>query len=181
MIPSALRRPITFMALALVGALSLILAAWHGQRATAAERERSHARLTEIRARLAQLPERIEHLRREGDPRPALGARGFIGRGDRLAWISALARVQAEIPSAQLAWQLEPGRPGTLPGLTATAMQLDLAPMDPSRLRAWLDALDRQRVGVYSVEHCDWTPAAQTPRMQCRLIWWTWQGTGDRP
>lgn len=181
MIPPALRRPIALLGLALAGSLSLILAAWQWQRTAAAERERASADLTEIRARLVQLPKRIEHLRREGDPRPTLRAHGFIGLGDRLAWISALARVQAEIPLTQLAWQLEPARPGPLPGLTTTAMQLDLAPMDPQRLRTWLDALDRQRVGVYSVEHCDWTPAEQTPRMHCRLIWWTWQETGDRP
>lgn len=181
MIPPALRRPVARLALALGVALSLILAAWLWQRAAATEHQSASAQLAEIRGRLAQLPERLVRLRDEGDPRADLRTRGFVGTGDRLAWISALARLQAAMPLTQLAWQVEPGRPGALPGLTATAMQLDLAPMDPQRLRAWLDALDRQAVGVYSVEHCDWTPAAQTPRMQCRLIWWTWQGTGDRP
>lgn len=180
MIPPALQTPVARLALVLGGAFSLILAAWLWQRAATAEHQAASARLAEIRGRLALLPERLARLRNEGDPRAMLRARGFIGAADRLAWISALARLQAAMPLTQLAWQVEPSRPGALPGLTATAMQLDLAPMDPSRLRVWLDALDRQGVGVYSVDRCDWTPAAQTPRMQCRLIWWTWQDEADR-
>lgn len=180
MIPPTLRRPVALLAFALVGALTLILAAWLWQGAAAAEYQAASARLAAIHGRLAHLPKRLGRLRNEGDPRPMLRTRGFIGAGDRLAWISALARLQSEMPLTQLAWQVEPTRPSTLPGLTATAMEVDLAPMDPLRLRAWLDALDRQGVGVYSIERCRWTPAGQTARMQCRLIWWTWQETGGR-
>ncbi len=173
MIPAALRPSLGVLALA--GGLAVLGITLHLHTQAAARMEQARAEWQNARARLAVLPQRLAEIETMRAHLPELRQRGFFGPERRLDLVSALARAQDGMGLKRLGWRLEAGRPVQTPGLTASPMAVELAPMDPQRLATWLDRLDGLGAGTFSVDRCDWSPGEEA-RMQCQLTWWTWNG-----
>ncbi len=180
--PPILRLPLAAFALAAVlgGAAYFTAAQLH--RASTLDRQQAELAGEAVRAALDQLPGRIAMVQSSGNLHADLERRGFIGSERRLDWISSLSRLRAELGLSHLSWRIEPRiNSAAMPGLVTSRMHLGLAPMDPERLRVFLDRLARESHGVFTTEHCDWLLDDPQGRMQCELIWWTWSGQGRAP
>ena len=178
MIPTPLRVPLAALILALLAGLGGVAAALHMHGKAVAARQQAQRAWAEAQAALEGLPQRIALVHAWRAHLMEQQRRGFVGHPRRLDWASALAQTQRDIALESVTWRLEPSRPTALPGLTATRMHLDLAPMTPAELGAWLTRLDALGGGLFTVEQCDWMPAVPPPRMQCTLNWWTLQTEG---
>ncbi|MDW8324749.1 MAG: hypothetical protein RMK60_11710 [Burkholderiales bacterium] len=178
MIPPELRRPAALAALGVFTALLSVSLALH-ERQQAARAYRAAAQTqAQAQAELARLPQRVADLRAAGHWQQDPAARAFLSGGDRLAWLTALAQTQAQLRLERFGWRLQAPQAGPLPGLSATAMQVDLLPLDAEGLHTWLARLERAGAGPFTVQSCDWSAGERPQRMHCRLLWWGWQGPG---
>lgn len=183
---------VLFLAMVLGGTL-LYTAALNRQASAHLELERETARLRAARDNLHLLPQRLARLQAAQPHFQRMAQRDFVGDGNRLDWVSALARVgrQAGVDDEgsnhppgidSLAWQLQPRRPhATLPDLWVTPMTLRLAPITAAGLGELLRRLSDEARGQFSVDSCQLTlhdPAAPAPtgQAECQLSWWNWHG-----
>ncbi len=181
MIPTAQRAAWATVVLLLLAGAAAVGVALHLHGAAAAARQQAEQAWRDAQARLERLPARIAQARPLRGQLAELDRRGFVGAARRLDWVSALARSQRALALESIAWRLEPGRPTALTGLGATRMHLDLGPMTPDGLAAFLQHLDGLGQGLFTVAQCDWTLEPLPQRMQCSLDWWNFQGSGDSP
>ena len=124
---------------------------------------------------LAQIPERLARDRAQAATRAQLQAAGFTGEEDRLDWIGTLARLQNDLQLERLTWRLAPREASNLgPGLRRSRMEIDLAPVDSTRLSQFFDQLRRQARGRYTLHACTLMPEAGRGVATCSLDWWTW-------
>lgn len=190
---------VLFLAMVLGGTL-LYSSALNRQAGARLELERQTARLREARDNLRLLPQHLARLQTAQPQFECMARRDFVGDGNRLDWVSALARVgrgtdpgvaddseQGINPPGidSLSWQLQPRRPhAALPGLWVTPMTLRLAPVSAAGLGELLRRLSDEARGQFSVDSCQLNlhdPAAPTPtgQAECQLSWWNWRGAGD--
>lgn len=179
----------------LVGGGLLYLAALNSQLAARQDLQRETERLRLARDDLRQLPQRLALAQAAEADFRRMARRGFFGDGDRLDWVSALARVGRQMGLREgatdsgagpgldsLTWQLEPRQPhATLPDLWVTPMTLRAAPLTPAGLGELLRRLAEEAHGLFSVDSCQLTLAgaaddSSAGQVECRLLWWNWRG-----
>lgn len=181
-VPPALRRPLAVFALA----LALGVAAWtfasHLRHEAFLEREWSERDWRAAQTALDELPARIALVERSDALYDDLVRRGFIGMEQRLRWISALSRLQAELGLDELSWRLGAQEASsTVANLGASRMELRVTPLAAAELRPFLERLALESGGLFTVEHCELALADSLGHAECRLVWWTWRGGGARP
>lgn len=142
-----------------------------------ASRETAAARQArEARARLQQ-------DRREAELFARIQRSGFLGPGDRTAWVTALGQARASLKLDSLSWRLAPRQPSRLaPGLWVSAMDLTTSRVDAEGLDALLDQLRKTAPGRFTVERCTLAlnPDGLSGQAECRLNWWTWEDAPAR-
>jgi hypothetical protein len=101
---------------------------------------------------------------------------GFLGPEDRVGWISALAKSQAQLQLASLSWRMSPQTTSPLAAnLNVSSMEFTASPLDPEKLTALLEHLRATAPGRFTVERCTLAldPNGRSGQATCRLNWWT--------
>lgn len=164
-----------FLALLAVGALAY-LAALDLQLDARDRLNRETARLRAAEQDLRSLPDRLAMADRSEADFRAMTRRGFVGPGDRLDWVSQLARLGREGGLDSLSWHIEPRRfDQGHHGLWVTPMTLRGSPITARGLDDLLGGLAETARGRFSVESCVLTAGDGPGQMECRLLWWNWQ------
>lgn len=193
--PDSLITALALFLIMLVGGAALYMAALNSLLAARQDLSRESEQLRVAREELRLLPQRIALAQAAETDFQRMARLGFDDDGDRLDWVSALARVGRRMglrteagaePTGNgvdsLTWQLEPRqRHAMMPGLWVTPMTLRIAPISPAGLGELLRGLAAEARGHFSVDSCalalDSAPdAPHAGQAECRLRWWNWRG-----
>lgn len=184
-LPNNLTLAVILFLVMLAGGATLYVLSLDSLLAARLNLSRQTALLHEARADLRQLPDRLALVRgAEADFRH-MARLGFPGSGDRLDWVSALARTGqamgmtggAESGVRGLTWQLEPRqRHPILADLWVTPMTLRAAPLSASQVGDLLSRLADEAQGSFTVDTCSLAGGQGAGQADCRLLWWNWGG-----
>ncbi len=123
----------------------------------------------------------------------ALVARGFVGEGNRLAWIEAVHLANRDARLYGLTYTLSPraAAPANLAGdlpLKQTRMALKMPLLVETDLPHFLSALHARAPGVFRIKRCRLSRIADTPPQsvnvpeldaECELLWFTLTTDGE--
>lgn len=147
------------------------------------QRAKGNEALHAAQTALRELPGEMAQLRAAEADFRTMTQRGFIGAGERIHWISTLARINQEPGPPQeagkglqtLAWQLDSQQPhNDIPHLWSTPMVLRAAPLSPQGLGALLDHLAAGARGRFTVDTCTLSASQGGGQVECHLSWWNW-------
>lgn len=172
--PRPLWLPLASLTLAVVlGGLAYGVT-WQLRDEAAAQRTRAERAWRAARADLAGMPARIALVRGAAPLHAHLERRGFLGPERRVEWLSALARVQAEMGLEGLSWRLGARTPDPRqPGLGSSSLVIHAVPMDAAGLRTFLRRLADASPGLFTVRRCTLVGDQGGGRAECVLDWWT--------
>lgn len=185
----ALRIPLLALAVALLASVALVVIT----RQHLGQEETRHARQEGI------LREAQERLRKSGDEKDkilryraaylALQQGGFVGEEQRINWVDALRAASLSLKMFGVNYQIEAQQPYQSPAVSdagqyrvhQSLMKISLGLLHEEDIMRFLNALDEQRAGIFSLRECSvrrqgagkFEHARVQPNLQadCSLAW----------
>lgn len=171
-----LRLPIALLIAAVLLGAGIFHFSLNARLASEARLMADEARAEQAERALREAPARLIQDQADAALHSRISNSGFIGPENRIGWISALAKTQAQLHLASLSWRMSPQSPSMLaPKLYVSQMELNASPLDLAGLTALIEHLRAVAPGRFTVEHCALAldPTGSGGQANCRLNWWT--------